>query len=226
MSILKKLRSIKRCMFPTHSDLGTVGKNSVIGHPVFITSPKSVHIAENAVLRLGASIQNNRNENVFIGKYTVISMNVTIVTNNHRSTVGIPQCLLGSSHINDKSKDIHIREDVWVGTRATILSGGDLGRGCIVGACSLVTKPVPPYALVTGSPAKIVGVKFSIEQILEHEKVLYPVSERMSKEELEEIFDKYYKGMKVYGLDSDFSDEDMEALEAAKKKRHYIGPTI
>lgn len=226
MGIIRKLRSFKHCIFPSRSDLGSAGKNCVLGVPVNIMSPKDLYMAENSVLRMGANIQNNKDERIYIGRYTVVSKNVTIVTNSHRSTVGIPQCLLGASHINDKSKDIHIGEDVWVGTNATILSDGDLGRGCIVGACSVVTKPVPPYALVVGSPAKIVGVKFNIEQILEHEKALYPATERMSRKELEELFVKYYDGLKVFGVKTEFTEQDLASLESAKKKRRYIEPII
>ena len=222
MGVISKLMSFKRCIVPARSDFGTTGENVNIGFPVYITNAKTVHLERNTVLRAGISIQNNINEHVYIKKYTVISRDVTIVTNNHRSTVGIPQCLLGASHINDTSRDITIGEDVWVGTRATILSGGDLGRGCIVGACSLVTKPVPPYALVAGIPARIIGVKFSIDQILEHEKQLYPVSERMSREALEDLFAQYFDGKKIFGVQTELSEADVAALEIAKKKRNFV----
>lgn len=213
-------------MMPSRGDFGSAGKNLNVGFPIYIMSPKTVHLEDNTVLRAGLSIQNNHQEHVYIKKYTVISINVTIVTNNHRSTVGIPQCLLGASHINDTSRDITIDEDVWVGTNATILAGGNLGRGCIVGACSLVTKPVPPYALVTGSPAKIVGVKFTIDQIIEHEKALYPANERMSREDIEKLFATYFEGKKVFGVKTELSDEDKEHLAWAKKKRGYIEPDL
>ena len=209
-------------MMPSLSDFGSAGNNSKVGFPVYISSVETVHLEDNTVLRGGVSIQNNTNEHVYIKKYTVISRDVTIVTNNQRSTVGIPQCLLGASHINDISRNLIIGEDVWVGTKATILSGADLGRGCIVGACSLVTKPVPPYALVVGSPAKIIGVKFSLDQIIEHEKALYPIEERMSREELEELFARYYEGKKVYGVKTELTIEDNAALERAKKQRGFI----
>ena len=222
MGLIKKLKEFKRCMMTSRRDLGMAGKNVTIGFPVYITHPKTVHMEENTVLRSGASIQNTELEHVYIKRYTVISRDVTIVTNNHRSTVGIPQCLLGASHINDVSHDITIGEDVWVGTRATILSGGDLGRGCIVGACSLVTKTVPPYALVVGQPAKIIGVKFTIDQIIEHEKTLYPEAERMSREELKELFAKYFDGKKVYGVQTELTNDDLEKLSQAKKKRKFI----
>ena len=222
MSLISNIKAFKRCMMPSLSDFGSAGNNSKVGFPVYISSVETVHLEDNTVLRGGVSIQNNTNEHVYIKKYTVISRDVTIVTNNHRSTVGIPQCLLGASHINDISRNLIIGEDVWVGTKATILSGADLGRGCIVGACSLVTKPVPPYALVVGSPAKIIGVKFSLDQIIEHEKALYPIEERMSREELEELFARYYEGKNVYGVKTELTIEDNAALERAKKQRGFI----
>lgn len=226
MTLFSKILSFKHCMMPSLSDFGSSGKNSKVAFPVYISSVKTVHLEDNTVIRGGVSIQNNKNEHVYIKRYTVISRDVTIVTNNHRSTVGIPQCLLGASHINDTSRDIVIGEDVWVGTNATILSGGNLGRGCIVGACSVVTKPVPPYALVVGSPAKIVGVKFSIDQILEHEKALYPSKERLSREALEELFANYFVGKKVFGVKTEFSEEDLLSLAAAKRQRGYIEPIL
>ena len=213
-------------MMLSRSDFGTAGRNAVIGFPVYITKPQAVHIEENAVIRLGTKILNSEKEHVYIGKFTVVGVNCVIIANGHRSTVGIPHVLLGASHINDKSQDIHIEEDVWIGANVTIMPGANLGRGCIAGACSTVTKPVPPYALVVGSPAKIVGVKFNIEQILEHEKQLYPSSERMSREALEELFAKYYEGMKVFGVQTVFTEDDLAALEKAKKLRGYIEPTL
>ena len=88
----------------------------------------------------------------------------------------------------------------------------------------MVNKHIPPYALVVGTPAKIVGVKFTLEQVLEHEKTLYPESERMSKSELGTLFKTYYKEVRVFGVQTDFSDSDIEHLELAKIKRHFAEP--
>ena len=90
-------------------------------------------------------------------------------------------------------KDVVVEEDVWLGVNVTLLSGITVGRGAIVGAGAVVTKNVPPYSVVGGVPAKFIKFKWSIEQILEHEKILYPENERLSKEQLIEIFDKYSK---------------------------------
>lgn len=226
MGFFKKIKKFKRSILPSRSDIGSAGKNAIIGIPCYIGSPKTLHMEENTAIRPGAIIQNTSKEHIYIKKYSAIGIHCTIVTNSHKSTVGIPQVILGPSHINDISKDLHIDEDVWVGTNVTILVGGDLGRGCIVGASSTVTKPVPPYALVIGSPAKIVGVKFSIDQILEHEKALYPENERFSREYLEELFTKYYEGKKVFGVQTEFTEEVLAKLEVGKKLRHFIEPKM
>lgn len=226
MGIISKIKKLKHCVLPSRSNIGSAGKNAIIGIPCYIGSPKTLHMEDNTAIRPGAIIQNTSKEHIYIKKYSAIGIHCTIVTNSHKSTVGVPQVILGPSHINDISQDLHIDEDVWVGTNVTILVGGNLGRGCIVGACSTVTKPVPPYALVTGSPAKIVGVKFTIDQILEHEKALYPEKERFSREYLEELFAKYYEGKKVFGVQTEFTEEVLTKLESGKKLRHFIEPEL
>ena len=224
MSLISKIKSFKHCYLPGRSNLGSAGRNSKIEFPVFITKSMYVHMEENTVLRQQSIIINDVNENVYIKKYTVIAPRCTIITNSHRSTVGIPHVLLGASHINDKSCDITINEDVWVGANVTILAGAELGRGCIVGACSLVNKPIPPYAVVVGTPAKIVGVKFSVDQILKHEEVLYPPEERISRKELEELFETYYKGKTPFGVETEFTEDDVVHFKWAVNKRRFIHP--
>lgn len=224
MGIVNSVKAYLRCCFTRKSDLASAGINANIQKPCYVTSPETLHMEENTVIRRGSTILNNHHEHLYIKKYTVISTNCTIVTNNHKSTVGIPQCLLGASHVNDVSKDLVIAEDIFVGANVTIMSGGDLGRGCVIGACSLVTKPIPPYAIAVGVPARVVGVKFSIDQIIKHEEVLYPPEERMSRQDLEVLFDKYYQGMSPYGVETALSEDDIRHLNWAIKKRHFVQP--
>jgi acetyltransferase-like isoleucine patch superfamily enzyme len=60
---------------------------------------------------------------------------------------------------------IIVGNDVWIGYRAIILSGVNIGNGAVIYADSLVSKDVPPYAIVAGIPAKIVGFRFDPKTI-------------------------------------------------------------
>jgi len=60
---------------------------------------------------------------------------------------------------------VSIGHDVWVGARAMILSGVTIGNGAVIGAGALVTKNVPPYAIVAGNPAQLVRYRFTEHQI-------------------------------------------------------------
>lgn len=204
---------------PERKDFGSMPTHSTIAYPCHIGKPKRLYVEDFVKIRYGLTIINAGRESVYVKKYTVIAPDVTIITNNHRSTATIPQVLLGESHINDKSADVTIGEDVWVGTRTTILAGVMLGRGCIVGANALVSKSVPPYALVAGMPARIIGVKFSISDIEKHEEALYPPEERISHEDLVSLFDTYYKDKKIFGCSDPLTEEQKEIVGKLKAKR-------
>ncbi|MDN7131955.1 CatB-related O-acetyltransferase [Halomonas sp. MC140] len=59
-----------------------------------------------------------------------------------------------------KSK-IRVGHDVWIGSRAMIMRGVTVGNGAVIAAGSVVTKDVPPYAIVAGVPAKVIRYRFS-----------------------------------------------------------------
>ena len=60
---------------------------------------------------------------------------------------------------------MRIGHDVWVGQNAAILSGVTIGNGAVVAGFSVVTKDVPPYAIVGGNPARIIRYRFTPDQI-------------------------------------------------------------
>lgn len=70
-----------------------------------------------------------------------------------------------SSTIIDPFHPVRVGNDVWIGTRALILGGVTIGDGAIIGAGAIVTKDVPPYAIVAGVPAKIIRYRFPCELI-------------------------------------------------------------
>ena len=69
----------------------------------------------------------------------------------------------------DNKGDITVGSDVWIGYEAVILAGVTIGSGAIIGARALVTRDVPPYAIVGGVPAKLIRKRFdeaTIEALL------------------------------------------------------------
>ena len=183
-------------------------------------------VEDNVKIRTGCQIINSTSEKVIIKKYTAIAIGCVIITNTHKSVVTIPHILLGASHISDKSKDIIIEEDVWIGANVTLLAGAHLGRGCIVGAGAIVSKVVPPYAVVVGSPARIIANKFKLEDILKHEAALYPENERISREDLENIFTTYFEGLKTFGCAKEITQEERERINKYKRHINFVEPDI
>lgn len=56
--------------------------------------------------------------------------------------------------------DIIIGDDVWIGHSVIVLSGVKIGQGAVIAAGSVVTKDIPPYAIVAGVPAKVISYRF------------------------------------------------------------------
>lgn len=78
----------------------------------------------------------------------------------------------------DNKGDIQIGNDVWIGYEAVILAGVTIGDGAIIGTRAVVTKDVPPYAIVGGVPAKLIKKRFddpTIEALLKLQWWDWPV---------------------------------------------------
>lgn len=118
---------------------------------------------------------------------------LTVITGNHHRQLGVFLKDISGSHENDVEKDIIVEDDVWIGANVTLLAGAYIGRGAIIGAGSVVRTKVPPYAIVAGNPAKIIGFSFTPAEILEHESKLYPETERLSEEVIEKNYQRYYR---------------------------------
>lgn len=117
--------------------------------------------------------------NIRIGNYCSFSANISIFTSNHASNAfsthpilfvkeyGMDEPLRNCITPDDwRNSGLTIGNDVWIGENTVILpSCHSIGDGAIVGAGAIVTKDIPPYAVVAGNPAKILRYRFSPKQI-------------------------------------------------------------
>jgi acetyltransferase-like isoleucine patch superfamily enzyme len=108
---------------------------------------------------------------VIIGNHVMFGPEVMIQGGNHRTDIvgRYMDTIQESEKRPEDDKDVIIEDDVWIGSRALILHGVTIGRGCIVAAGSVVTKNTPPYSIVGGVPARVIKYRLDEEAILKHE---------------------------------------------------------
>lgn len=120
---------------------------------------------------------NSRITNAKIGKFVCIGPEVICGLGKHpsRNFVSVhpvffspnrqAQITFATQSHFEEIVPIQIGNDVWIGARALVLDGVNIGDGAIVGAGAVVTRDVPPYAIVGGVPAKILRYRFEPDEI-------------------------------------------------------------
>ena len=130
-----------------------IGNNVNIEPRVDFGWGRNICIGDNSGLGENSDIQ----DFIDFGKNVMMGHEVKIIRRNHCfNRMDIPICQQGYSA---KSKLV-VGDDVWFGTRVVILpSCRRIGKGAIIGACSVVTKDIPDYAIVGGNPARIIRIR-------------------------------------------------------------------
>ena len=180
---------------PSSDVFGQLDVTSHIVPPASLANPSNIYIADHCSIDKN-SVLLATNSRIIIKKYFVSSTGLHISTGSHERRIGM---FLGQ--ITEKTKnhnigldaDVIIMEDVWAGFDVHIMSGVTIARGCTLAAGSVVTHSTSPYSIWGGVPARHIKFYWSIDQIIEHEKQLYPESERYSRGQLEAIFNNYNK---------------------------------
>ena len=138
--------------------LGYVGKNFDVRPHVFLAGTRNIFIGDNVTIRHECSInaysgQEEQGEGkIYIDDDVLIAQYVLITANVHN--FDDPNIPIKDQPIT--AKTIRIKRGAWIGANAIILPGVTIGENSIVGAGAVVTKDVPPMAIVGGVPAKII----------------------------------------------------------------------
>lgn len=189
MSILNAIRRRLWCFLHSQyrrEEFGQIGPHCHIGVDSVLV-PKNIFMDDYCIIQNKVNFISHTGK-LYIKKYSVVSSGCTIIPGTHLPTVGVPFYKQAMFHIGDKDQDITINEDCWIGANSILLSGCSIGRGAIVAAGAVVTKSVPAYSVVAGCPARVIAAKFSKEDIIHHEESIYPVDERMSISDIDNLF--------------------------------------
>lgn len=115
-----------------------------------------VSIGENSILMTTRA-------KIFIGDHVMTGPRVMIITGGYRIDIeGQPMTsITDDEKLPENDKDIILRGDTWIGAGAIILKGVTIGEGAVVAAGSVVTKDVPPCAVVAGIPGMIIKKRYN-----------------------------------------------------------------
>lgn len=171
-----------------------LGENCFVGYGVILHK----HHYVDAVIKTGKDCLLAEHVNIdYTGGLTLgykvgISEGAKIFTHNH--VVDFSGSDIGKGCIQTP---LVLHDRVWIGARAMIMPGvSEIGRGAVISADACVRTKIPPYAIVMGNPAKVVGFRLLPKEIVEREKEIYPEEQRLPIETLQENYQKYYLGRK------------------------------
>ena len=195
--VIRIKRAARRILYLKYkhgkNKLGYLGEHVSIPNDIVMAGERNIFI-DNDVSLGNQTTMHAMNAKITIKQGSVAAKGLKISTGNHERRIGRFVSTIKESEKNHSiglDKDVVIEEDVWLGFNVVVLSGVTIGRGCTIAAGSVVSKSTCPYSIWGGVPAKFIKFYWTIDEIQEHEKILYTEQDRLTKEYLSELFLKY-----------------------------------
>jgi acetyltransferase-like isoleucine patch superfamily enzyme len=123
-----------------------IGKKSTIHTGAHFYNPRNISVGDDTIIGEDAVLDGR--DKLTIGSHVDIASEVMIYNSEHD---------INSESFSATNAPVIIEDYVFIGPRVIILSGVTVGKGAVIGAGAVVTKDVPPYSIVGGVPAKIIG---------------------------------------------------------------------
>jgi maltose O-acetyltransferase len=148
-------RPIQRWYERTHvirqlEEVGHLGQGVSVQGWISLGSPATIELADDVSVNSGLTVQGTGR--LRIGAHVHIGHDVLILTTNHKYE-GVNCLPYDRERI---SKDVVIGDSVWICDRVVITPGVEIGEGAVLGAGSVVSRDVPPLAVVGGTPAQVI----------------------------------------------------------------------
>ncbi len=125
-----------------------------------------IFIGKNCTINSGVVIYIGNG--VEIGANVAIGANTTLAPTNHEYRSG--DTLIRDQRFMPSRGGVVIEDDVWIGANVVLLDGAHLGKGCVVGAGSLVRGRLEPYSVNVGTPSRVIGYR-ETDQVAANEAV-------------------------------------------------------
>lgn len=155
---------------------GTAFLNQVIDHPRFQAGDYSYASdfdpPKDWATRLAPYLFPNSRETLTLGRFCQIAHGVRFITASANHAMDGITCFpfpvfdpAQMTSYQPDCRDTVVGHDVWIGYGAMILPGARIGDGALIGAGAVVRGTVPPYAVVTGNPARVIRYRFDPDTI-------------------------------------------------------------
>jgi maltose O-acetyltransferase len=145
-----------------------MGHSVTINPGCTLADAKDITVGHHVFVHQGAHFYTGRGSQITIGNYVMIGRDCSLLaTNRDVSDWRQPMCF-GTEYIK---KPIIIEDDVWIGERVIVTAGVTIHHGAVVGAGAVVTKDVPPFAIVGGVPAQVLRYRFDPKTIKKAESL-------------------------------------------------------
>jgi acetyltransferase-like isoleucine patch superfamily enzyme len=132
----------------------TIGDNVSIRDRVYLdTEDKNTgYITIGSHVYIGTGTTLFGHKGLEIGDHSLLAQNITLTPYSHHYADPDANIITQGGHC----KKVTIGKDVYIGMGCCIMYSGDIGDGSVIGAGSVVTRPVPPYSVAVGNPAKVI----------------------------------------------------------------------
>jgi maltose O-acetyltransferase len=131
--------------------LGACGSNPVFHTNIRMTNPEQIKIGDSCAFAEGTFF--TAGGGITIGNHVATGPDVKIWSVNHRfEDPDVPWMQQGYEH-----NPVFIEDDVWLGACVFVKPGVRIGKGSIISAGTILSKSVPPFAIVAGNPGRVVG---------------------------------------------------------------------
>lgn len=158
LAVRQLVRAVRRLQF---AECGSHVRFDPFGS---YTPISAMHFGSHVYLGPGARI--TAHEGFFTGNHVVVGPGLLVVGGDHNiATTGRYMLDVETGGAN---LPVRIEDDVYLGARVTLLKGVVIGEGSVVGACSVVTRSIPPYTIASGSPCRALRPRFVGENLDRH----------------------------------------------------------